>query len=116
MDIETQRAEVSRTFLAGFDTAWKKASRTSISEMTRLREKYISHKVNYEYYMATRPDARFWISPLSRADENARQKRLEKIEAEKQKAVEKGIELPEQVASDIYEYVEQASEFDLGYD
>lgn len=80
MDIETQLAEVSRTFLVNYPKAWKQAEKKSQSERSRLADDYVRHKVRYEVYRATRPDALFWVGILSARDEKERQKRAEEKE------------------------------------
>jgi hypothetical protein len=116
MDIETQRAETSRAFLASYPDKWTKASRGNIAERHRLAREFIRHSVRYHTYMHTRPDAEYWISPLSRKEKREREDKKKHEAEEIAAAKEKGIELPKRMASDLYMVGGNDDEFELGYD
>ena len=98
MDIDTQLAQVSRTWLADYPRKVKAASRLSQSERHHLTLDYQKHMTRYQIYMGTRADAKFWVVPLP----EKKAKKKAKVEEETETTPDETIDLPENVASDLY--------------
>lgn len=66
--LDTQRAEVSRTFLVEYPRLREMASRQSHSEVARLEREQRFHLARYTKYMTQEPEAHIWLAPLNPAD------------------------------------------------